>query len=72
MSKYAEFDAALIATIKAGKNHFFQINHSELRRKAEALRPDVEGWRFIDRRLQALRKGGTLTYERIPGWRVKE
>jgi hypothetical protein len=30
----------------------------------------ANGWRLIDRRLQALRKVGTITYSRKDGWRV--
>lgn len=62
---YHLFDNAILSHVRAGKVHFHQINGSRLREFADRLagkdkRGDLEGWRLIDRRLQALRKVNEL------------
>lgn len=70
---YSLFDNALLAHIHAGKAHFHQITSGHVMVLADKLagkdkRGDPQGWRLIDRRLQALRKAGKLVYDRKSGW----
>lgn len=70
---YSLFDNALVATVRAGKTQFHQINAGRTLEFANKLagkdhRGDALGWRLIDRRLQALRKAGRLAYDRKTGW----
>ncbi len=65
LSMYEEFDAELLAKIESGKSSFTAICGGELQEKADRLaKPtrfnDKNGWRLIDRRLQALRKKGLI------------
>ena len=73
LNKYAQLDAKLIEIIKSGDGAFSAI----------ATRADVaaltaphetattEGWRVVDRRLQALRKAGKIAFSRDAGrWRA--
>jgi hypothetical protein len=67
---YTEFDAQVLARIRAGVNSFVGLQASDLRKQAEALVGNKDdAWRLIDRRLQALRKKGLVVYERKTGWR---
>ena len=72
-NKYAQLDSKLIELIKSGVGTFNEI----------APRADVtaltaphetataEGWRIVDRRIQALRKAGKIVFSRDVGrWRV--
>jgi hypothetical protein len=71
VTDYTEFDKRLISVVRRGFSTFIEISHGELRKYADALAaPDRYGWRVIDRRLQALRKRGALTYSRETGWEV--
>jgi hypothetical protein len=74
MHDYTELDAAIVAQIKVGCGRFTEISAA----LAEAAKPFVQDprnlsacpaptWRVIDRRLQALRKRGTITYSRADG-----
>lgn len=72
---YAIFDNALLSAIRAGAVHFYQLNTGVILQWANEVaardrRGDLPGWRLIDRRLQALRKRGVLTFDRKAGWRV--
>jgi hypothetical protein len=72
--KYAELDEAIVLKIGVAKARtFHQIASGDLRRMADAIATpdrygDRPGWRVIDRRLQALRKSGKLSYSRNTGW----
>lgn len=75
MTDYTIFDKALTECIRRGATQFYELNSGPLLKQAMALakpdrRGDRDGWRVIDRRLQALRKAGKLTYDRKAGWRV--
>ena len=78
MHDYTELDAAIMAQIKAGCGSFTAMTAA----LENAAKPFVQNpshprarpappWRVIDRRLQALRKRGTITYSRADGrWHV--
>ncbi|WP_454691188.1 hypothetical protein [Achromobacter aloeverae] len=67
MSKYAQIDAAILDAIKAGRTTFAEMQTSGL---MVILAPvctvdrygDSQEWRVLDRRLQALRKAGRITF----------
>jgi hypothetical protein len=76
---YSKLDAAILARIAAGRVNFTQLQGGEVGQLARALNESagdhVRGlrfkpaWRFVDARLQALRKAGRITYQRKPeGW----
>lgn len=71
---YTEFDALLIESIKeSAPIQFFPLSVL-VRKEADALaksdrRGDIEGWRVVDRRLQALRKRGSIAWG-PRGWRL--
>lgn len=72
---YTLFDRSVLSHVSAGKSQFYQISAGGLLHFANELagkdaRGDDMGWRLIDRRLQALRKAGKLTYDRKTGWQV--
>ena len=72
-NKYAQLDAKLIELIKNGAGTFNEITP---RADVAALTAPhetatTEGWRVVDRRLQALRKAGKIAFSRDVGrWRV--
>jgi hypothetical protein len=68
---YTELDAAIVAALKDGPAKFAQIFDrptvaSSLAPIAE-LEPSTEPWRVVDRRLQALRRFGTVKHT-PKGW----
>lgn len=74
MHDYTKLDAAIVAQIKAGCGSFTAMSAA----LEKAATPIVQNprdpracpaptWRVIDRRLQALRKRGTITYSRADG-----
>lgn len=72
MTNYADLDEQIVAYVMDGRNEFWKV-YEPLRKQADALatpnrRGEREGWRVIDRRLQALRKAGKLAYDRKAGW----
>ena len=73
LNKYAQLDAKLIEIIKSGDGTF---NAIAPRADVAALTAPhetatTEGWRVVDRRLQALRKAGKISFSRDVGfWRV--
>lgn len=73
LNKYAQLDAKLIELIKSGAGTF---NAIAARADVAALTAPhetatTEGWRVVDRRLQALRKAGKIAFSRDVGrWRV--
>ena len=74
MSIYKKLDAALINSIKSGNNLLHRIQSGAVTREAIsiALLQSAEGWRIIDRRLQALRKANKIVYSSKTGWIVVE
>ena len=74
MSIYKKLDEALIDSIKSGKNLLHRIQSVAVLREANslALLQRAEGWRIIDRRLQALRKANKIVYSSKTGWTVVE
>ena len=67
---YTELDAAIVASIKAGASRFMEINGELVARAAAKFENDkTPAWRFVDRRMQALRKAGKIKLGRL-GWRV--
>lgn len=65
----------LLAKVQGGANLLHVISGGDLLRRADAIAPrdrfgGANGWRLIDRRLQALRKKGDLTYSSKAGWSV--
>lgn len=72
---YDDLDGAILATVQSGKTTFSQILPA-VKAKATPVAPksrwgDDGAWRLVDRRLQALRKDGKLSYTRGAGWRVE-
>lgn len=60
---HEELDKKIIEAVKAGKTQFHRLS--------EFLAvPGRNGFRVVDRRLQALRKKGALKYDRKSGWSV--
>ena len=74
MSIYKKLDAALIDSIKSGNNFLYRIESVAVTQEAMslALLQRAEGWRIIDRRLQALRKANKIVYSSKTGWTVVE
>lgn len=81
MTDYTEFDSILIDAVRqAGARTdcvvFSNFAYGQpIRAMAKALaKPNryggVDDWRVTDRRLQALRKAGKLTFDRNAGWRI--
>ena len=81
MSTYDKIDHLIVETIKSGSRTFLEIFRDAV--QAEALRLHEEDrklrayaatqpFRFIDSRLQALRKRGLIVHVKGWGWRVKE
>ncbi|MBJ9731104.1 MULTISPECIES: hypothetical protein [Burkholderia] len=69
MSKYEKLDALILASIDEFPKKFAAVNTGAVREESERLareecRPntfgEVVGWRIVDRRLQAVRKTGTI------------
>lgn len=71
--KYAELDAKILELVRNGADTF---NTLVVRRDINKLTAPhetaaTEGWRVVDRRLQALRKAGKIAFRRDAGrWEV--
>lgn len=63
MSKYSEYDEKLLSLIGNGCNSFHSLS---MRMVEENKKFDASdsSWRITDRRLQALRKAGKITFMR--------
>ena len=73
LNKYAQIDAKLIELIKSGVVTFNAIapRADVAALTAQHETATTEGWRVVDRRLQALRKAGKIAFSRDVGrWRV--
>ena len=69
---YTELDAAILSRIAQKPVNFTQLQSGAVQKAADAL---VTGsykpaWRFIDSRLQALRKAGKIVYSGKTGWSI--
>ena len=71
MGPYQKLDDLLVAAICAGANNFAAIQ------SVQAVSCEVElivgahggeGFRYVDRRLQELRRAGRITFSRQAGW----
>lgn len=75
---YDKIDALIVTAIGGGRKTFSAISSTgPVEREAlllsmDSVRARGEGWRVVDRRLQALRRKGRITYSRAEGWRVSE
>lgn len=72
---YTALDAAILARIKQKPANFTELQSGDVQKAAEALAPGLTrwskpAWRFIDARLQALRKAGKITYSGKTGWSI--
>lgn len=78
MTDFDAIDTAILNRISKGDKPTFNSIWTAVRELADALAPEPkpgrgrgrEGWRVVDRRLQALRKKGRLHYSRQTGWEV--
>lgn len=75
MTDYTDFDDILIAKVAGGATSFTDLRGGPLELLGNTIagadrNGNPQGWRVIDRRLQALRKAGRLTFDRKNGWRV--
>lgn len=80
MPNYETLDAVIIAAIQAGINSFSALeSDSQIRREAEKhasvsashrSRFGTPPYRFVDRRLQALRKKRIIHFTRLDGWHI--
>lgn len=74
--KYDRLDAEIIRVCRMQPRTFSEIRHNATVEPLAlaAMAPDRHGnkdpFRLIDRRLQALRKAGKLTYSRSDNWRA--
>lgn len=76
---YTELDAALLARIRQKPATFTELQSREIQAIADAFaadhpsrgtRNEKPAWRYIDTRLQALRKAGKIVYSGKTGWSV--
>ena len=72
MSKYAELDAKIMQSIARRINTFHRISPA-CRDLSYAMShgTGIEPWRFVDRRLQALRKAGKIVFNKGQ-WAIKQ
>ena len=65
MSQYDKLDAAIIKAILRGARSFnLIVNNRNASLEAHLIgeQTGVDGWRIVDRRLQAMRKKGRIVY----------
>lgn len=61
--KYAKLDGLILTAVVSGSNKFALIFAGDVRREAETLAGvNEDAFRYVDRRLQALRRAGKLTH----------
>lgn len=75
---YSKIDAAILAALKDGPKKFDGIQRGDVQIEAKKLETDDKAkrgtwsgtgaFRFIDRRVQALRKSGQIAYNTKTGW----
>lgn len=76
---YSVLDALIVSAIESGSSDFARISEAVLfeARRLEASVKDRNGnrkpaWRFINTRLQALRKAGRIAFNKQTGWSVQQ
>lgn len=72
---YTNIDAAILSELKSGSKNFTQLQFGYVKKEALKLENEefpTPAFRFIDRRLQALRKAGKITYSTKSGWSLVE
>ena len=76
---YTKLDEAIVRDIADGARGGFTYRDKLLRIADPLAKPrqygslvDRDGWRVIDRRLQALRKAGRITWSRAEGWQIAQ
>ena len=69
---YTELDAAILSRIAQKPANFTQLQSGAVQKAADAFVTDSykPAWRFIDARLQALRKAGKIVYSGKVGWSI--
>ncbi len=78
MTKFALIDALILKRLAQGSLRFISIAYNrEISMEAEKLAiPDrigkTQGFRVVDRRLQALRKAGAIKFNSKTGWSLAE
>jgi len=72
MTDYSKLDALIIEKIKSGARTFSQIDGGAVYDEVTRLSAETgsDSFRYIDRRLQALRKKGVLIYTTQDKWQV--
>lgn len=69
---YSELDAAILARLTKGPANFTELQSGDVRDISEALSKSDKNWkppfRFVDSRLQALRKAGRIKYDSKQWW----
>lgn len=71
MSQYQDLDASLISAISSGHSEFHRIMRDPSVKDCVKTLVDQMGgddFRYVDRRLQAVRKTGRIAYSRADGW----
>jgi len=67
MSKYTELDSKILNLIQNGCDTFQSLSRRLSAEAEQITDASVEGWRIVDRRLQALRKAGKVRSGRRMG-----
>lgn len=69
---YSKLDSAILARIAMGPTNFTKLQSGDVRDISEALAKSDKNWkpafRFVDSRLQALRKAGKIKHDTKQGW----
>lgn len=77
---YAALDAAIVARLKDGPKMFTPLYGGDVRKEADALEASQEkvfgrfpkpAYRFVDTRVQALRKKEVIVFNSKTGWSLK-
>lgn len=81
MSQYEKIDHLIVEAIKSGSSTLLWIFQGAVRAEADRMHEEDRKvkkdmakppFRFVDSRLQALRKRGLIVHVKGWGWRVKE
>jgi hypothetical protein len=64
MSQYAKLDELILRTLANGPRQFYELRSGALWAECRRLESETgsDDFRILDRRLQALRKGGKIQY----------
>lgn len=73
---YTKLDAAILARLAIGPKFLMTLEGGDVRKEAMALAEKGSRMKyassFIDMRLQALRKAGSIAYNSKTGWALKK